>query len=116
MSKYLAFVSFGHNGVSVKLGEIFDAKEKKFKIRDIDFLLSQNKIMLVDNKNEISNVNISDNKELIDIENSKFDADKKGIIDLSVNKKAEETQEEIKTEKNTKTRGRRNKADKNVTE
>ena len=50
MSKYVAFVSFGHNGVSVSSGEVFDAKAKKFKNKDIDFLLSQNKIMLVVDK------------------------------------------------------------------
>lgn len=116
MSKYLAFVSFGHNGVNVKIGEIFEAKEKKFKTRDIDFLLSQNKIMLVDNKNEIPTVNIADNKELIDIENNKFDADTKGVIDLDIKENIKETKKEAKTEKGNKTPGRRNKADKNVTE
>lgn len=44
-NKYYAFITFGHNGVTIKAGEIFDANEVKFSKVDIDFLRSQQKII-----------------------------------------------------------------------
>lgn len=44
-NKYYAFITFGHNGVTIKAGDIFDANEVKFSKVDIDFLKSQQKII-----------------------------------------------------------------------
>lgn len=44
-NKYYAFITFGHNGVTIKAGDIFDADEVKFSKEDIDFLKSQQKII-----------------------------------------------------------------------
>lgn len=44
-NKYYAFITFGHNGVTIKAGDIFDANEVKFSKVDIDFLRSQQKII-----------------------------------------------------------------------
>lgn len=87
MNKYLAFVSFGHNGVNVKSGEIFEAKDKKFKTRDIDFLLSQNKIMLVD-KVEKTKINMPISVDIVERRNE-VDAEAPGIIDLSTPEQTE---------------------------
>jgi len=45
-NKYYAFITFGHNGVTIKAGDIFDADEVKFSKEDIDFLKSQQKIIV----------------------------------------------------------------------
>ena len=44
-NKYYAFITFGHNGVTIKAGDIFDPDEVKFSKEDIDFLKSQQKII-----------------------------------------------------------------------
>lgn len=43
--RYYAFISFGHNGVNIKGGTVFDAADVNFSKVDIDFLRSQQKIV-----------------------------------------------------------------------
>lgn len=51
--KYIAMITFGHSGVTIPGGSVFNSEDVGFSYQDIDFLKSTGKIMPVQSKEEV---------------------------------------------------------------
>jgi len=74
--KYLAMITFGHSGVTITGGSVFDSEDVNFKHQDIDFLKSTGKIMPVQNKEEVlKNKKLAEEKIEIQVDEVLEDVD-----------------------------------------